>query len=358
MYDSSFWRGHFTCHGSTHRRYFATMGKDKGCCPDCMAGVCSAAPFEDCEPDAAWIGTIGLERPWNPNNVSPLSNVPGRQYLPEFFYKRDPFHVFKQSLAGHFISSAIVVMGELGYFTDLPGQSCAADKLLERGYEDFAYYVKHEFRGKSINHIKAFTKEILHWPRINSYPAARFKGSDAMMLLRWLKQLVSMGPVGSAGLLRPGISLVDHPKEDSRNPVLGEMLKACEGGLLFFQIMHKEGIWLLRDQAEQMGAACQRFCSSYSRLAQQCFSWKWMRFRMEPCLHHYCHFGVDIRETLNQSPEIQWIPSPAPQNCEQDEDFVGKVARLSRKVHMMTMTRRVIERYLIKLWFEFNEDNK
>ena len=83
-----------------------------------------------------------------------------------------------------------------------------------------------------------------------------------------------------------------------------------------------------------------------------------MRFRMEPCLHHYCHFGVDIRETLNQSPEIQWIPSPAPQNCEQDEDFVGKVARLSRKVHMMTMTRRVIERYLIKLWFEFNEDNK
>lgn len=81
------------------KRSFANLGRGKGICPDCLAGL-PGCPFEDVSGQAAWRNTIALEEPWAV--PGPLSRVPGRSYHPEWFYRKDPFHVFKQSLAGHF----------------------------------------------------------------------------------------------------------------------------------------------------------------------------------------------------------------------------------------------------------------
>ena len=327
-------------------RYFANMGKNKGCCHECLAGL-DEFPFEDVGPDAAWQSTVGLAPPWKESRVSPLSQLAGYKYRPEQFYCKDPFHIFKQSLGGHFVSSCIVLLA-----CDLqlwPGRSVAVASALDRAYLDFEYYIKFEWTGKGVNHLKAFTKEVFHFPRVDSYPAARFKGSDTMLLCRWLRHLCAHGPVDEETMCRRHVEQQDQPFEGR---VFKEIMKASAGAIQFFYILHKSGIWLDAPVAQEAATSVQDFCLSYRVLANLCFERELTRFRMEPCLHHFHHFAVEIRAQLSNS--ISKVFSPSVHLCEADEDSVGRICRGSRCVHMASMTQRTLDRYFIKLWFEFS----
>ena len=159
---------------------------------------------------------------------------PGLQVLPRAFLQKGPFHVFKQSLGGYFISSAIVVMGcDLGLFT-FQDDSMAVKAVLERAYNDLSTMSNMSGVEKTINHLKSFTKEAFHFPRVDSYPSARFKGSDCMMLLRWLRHLTLNGPVNHDHLLRPGCNLAEESNRPFELQLFKEVLKACSSGLEFF----------------------------------------------------------------------------------------------------------------------------
>ena len=72
------------------------------------------------------------------------------------------------------------------------------------------------------------------------------------------------------------------------------------------------------------------------------------RYHLEPSQHYFYHYNFELR-----SHDV--IMSPATENCEADEDFIGRVCRLARCVHASTTTLRVLERHLIKCYFEFEE---
>ena len=329
-------------------RSFANLGRNKGICPECLAGLCDI-PFEDCGKQAVWRMTVAMDRPWV--RAGHLSRIATRSYKPEAFYRRDPFHVFKQSLAGHFLASAVVVVAEMGMFT-LPGQSTAVAELLNQACDDFTWYVKHDFRGRSVNHIKSFTKEIFHFPRLDSFPAARFKGSDALLMLRWLRQLMLAGPVRADGVSRTGVSPATSGGDAFGRRVCSSILAAANSGLQFFHVMHTEGLWIGQNAAGKMVKDCETFCKEECSLAREFLQLGKCRFRMEPCVHHFMHFGVDLQEMISAG--ASWIYSPVADNCEGDEDFVGRVCRLSRCVHMSSMSLRTLQRYLIRLEFEMN----
>ena len=50
---------------------------------------------------------------------------------------------------------------------------------------------------------------------------------------------------------------------------------------------------------------------------------KLMRFHLTPSLHYFHHFAIDTWERLSQGDSN--ILSPNVDNCEMDEDFVGKI---------------------------------
>ena len=52
------------------------------------------------------------------------------------------------------------------------------------------------------------------------------------------------------------------------------------------------------------------------------------------------HWAVD---TL----QLQWVLNPLVEGCEQDEDYVGRAARLNRRVSQMTDIRRTVDKYLV-----------
>ena len=338
--------GHF-------KRSFMNLGVNKGICWECLAGF-DGFPFENCSPDAEWMGTIGLVEPWPADSGSPLLEVPCDRGNRVSFWWRDPFHAFKQTIGGHFAASLIILLAVDFRVWHVPGASNAVTACMERAYDDFRFWVCHEWRGTVVNHIKAFTKEIFHFADLGKFPFARFKGNDQMLLLRWLRQVILHGVFLDGDVIRSRPSLLDNPAFPWQKDFYQAALFGCEGSISFFHTLHRQGVWLCTSTAKAMAMDCLKFCQSYARLAQLSHLRSLARFHLEPSLHTFMHFYVDLTCVNN----AKVVLNPACATTEQDEDFVGKIARACRHVHAMTTTQRCIERYLVLLHFEFKRIGK
>ena len=358
LFENGFWMGDGT-------RFFVAMIAVKGdapalakagnftrnfqCLPnpicwECMAGS-PGVPFEDCRANALYEATLYAERPWDV--PGPLSMIPGVPEKPEVVYQRDPFHVYKQSVGGSYAASSIVLVAEMGYWD--ADQNTFAD-VMERAYADFDYFVKHDWTGPGVPFMKHFTRTNLHYPRTTAFPYARPKGGDVMLLTRWLRFLMNNGPYMDGA--RHG-SMIRHPLQAWHVPLLRGIEKAAGGVLKFFRLMHNNGLWLTRQQATDMGQGAFEFCAAYAELAQECHNHGLTRYSLVPSLHYFHHFFVDMKQKLSNA-EAVYISSPSIANCEADEDYIGKIARISRHVHPGVTNQRTIDRYLVQLHFVYS----
>ena len=327
-------------------RSFQNLGNP--CCWECMAGG-PGVPFEDCRADPTYEATLFSERPWS--RASPIVEIPMVPGIPEAILLKDPFHIYKQSIGGSFVASTIILLIDLGYFA---GRLNNLDAVLERMYQDFGYFVRFEWEGSQVPFIKHFTKTNLHYPRYTAYPYARLKGSDTMLLTRWLRFLVLFGPRDENGS-RSGC-LIDSPLQAEHRPLMRQIARASNGALTFFSILHNCGLWLSRNKAYEMGQGVLDFCQAYSALAKDCHSMSLNRFSLVPALHMFHHIYVDLKRAL-QNPNAEFILSSVIGNTEADEDFIGKACRLSRHVHPRSTTARTLDRYVLKLWLVFEEED-
>lgn len=320
----------------------------RGICPECMAGL-DATPFEDFSWHPAWDVTQGLMFPWDESNPSPLLEIPGRGGLNQhLLFRKDPFHIFKQTVGGHWVASAVILLGDLGYWSCF-NESQAADKILETAHADFNFFMKREWTGHQVANLKMFTKATFHWQKVKAFPFGRFKGSDTMLMIRWLIQLVQRGRFLQDSNQRSGVNLADRPLEDWHQPFLKEILRGSCASVEFFRILHGQGVWLSRNCAHSLVQHCYQFVSSYDTLARLSHAQGFRRFLLEPSLHYFHHYAIDINHRLRNGDH--YILSPNQDNCESDEDFVGRLARLSRSTHASTTNLRTLQRYRIKAWF-------
>ena len=323
-------------------RSFRNLGANKGCCWECCAGF-EQFPFEDVGAKATWCDTVGVSDPWTNDRCSPFLKVPNYKPSKHLFWKRDPFHAFKQSIGGHFMASALILLAvDFGVWR-VQGQSYEVTALLDRAYYDFQWWVKHQWRGKVRNNLKSFTKMTLHFPDKTSFP---YTTPNLMLALRWLREVVLHGPVFECSIMRDAGGLILNPPEAWQVPFLKAILAGCEASLQFFHILHTEGIWLSKDCASQMVAHNLEFCQAYAFLAARCVERRLARFRLEPCLHQFRHFYGDLTDALSAGASA--VLSPSVHCCEMDEDFVGALARTSRHVHAACTTTRTIQWYLLK----------
>ena len=319
----------------------------KGICPECLAGE-DSLPFEDFKWNPCWFPSEGLRDPWDNNNRSPLLEIPGHDGRQQELFRKDPFHIFKQTVGGHWVASCIVLLADFGYWSSI-GQSNQADVILEAAYQDFNFFMKKERQGHQVANIKNFTKALLHWPRIKVFPCGRFKGSDCMLMIRWFVRLMQRGRFVNDTNARQGTSLAEQPLDAWHKPFLQQILLGSTAAINFFHILHTEGVWLSRKQTQVLAGHCFQFTTSYSLLARMCHARGLRRFMLEPSLHYFHHYAVDLTACLEKQHEK--IMSPNQDNCECDEDFVGRISRLSRAVHASTTTQRTLERYKIKVFF-------
>eukprot|EP00439_Symbiodinium_sp_Y106_P035233 s5027_g4.t1 len=283
----------------TLNRAYNRLGFDKGICPFCLGGK-DNFPWEDMSSEAAWHSTIGKVRPWDTNCSNKLLDIPFSLDVPEF--------VFRVELRG-------------------------------------------------TPHCKAFTRDGLHFDRETSYPWAGWKGSDTMLVLRWLVRLIRHGILTDAGS-RSGNGLLAQPPgpEDLlefQRDVLQAVLDGACAMIRFFQILNHTGAWLDSNAAHKVAFHVHMFCASYYFLAGRCQNKGLCRFHLEPSLHMFRHMGLRVQHLLDKG--CQWILSPACFLAESSEDFVGQVARLARRTSARSTCTRTIQRYLIKCHFDYKD---
>ena len=92
------------------------------------------------------------------------------------------------------------------------------------------------------------------------------------------------------------------------------------------------------------------FTSCYVFLANRMHERRENRFHLEPSLHLFKHMAYRLRLQLAKE-TCRYILSPAAYLAEAGEDFIGKVARLSRRVSARLTGQRTLERMLIKTFY-------
>ena len=132
-------------------------------------------------------------------------------------------------------------------------------------------------------------------------------------------------------------------------------LRAAAGALKFFRLMHNNGLWHTRLMATEIGQGAFEFCEAYMDLAQQCHTQGLTRYSLVPSLHYFHHFFMDVKQKLRNAHAV-YISSPGLGNCEADEDYIGKIARISRHVHPGVTNPRTIDRFLVQLHFVYSEE--
>ena len=336
-------------------RAFNRIGHDKGICHLCLGGKIGY-PWESMDDSASWIQSIGKVKPWDESRFNELQQIPMSPVFPEGMFRNDPFHVCKYGIGRHFVASAIVLLAS---WDTWPGESVQFDNVMLRAFSDFYFCCRQELHGAT-PHCKAFTRDLLHFPRESSFPFGGWKGADTLLLLRWLVRLIRYGASDGA-TARNGTSLVDSvrglPEEiHARQSILRAILEASCGMLHFFQILHKSGAWLQRNIAEKLCNDIDIFCSAYVFLASQCMAAGVCRFHIEPSLHLLRHKSVRVRSILDTG--AQRVLSPGCFLCESSEDFIGHVARLSRRCSARATCSRTLQRYLIKIHFDWQDMTK
>ncbi|CAE6968930.1 unnamed protein product [Symbiodinium sp. CCMP2592] len=298
----------------------------KGCCWLCLAGS-AQFDFENLGYNPEWLSTTG------PKNPPPWDAVPAFfDHVPHVvqdkasFFTLDLLHIYHLGVGRDFGGSALVVA--LGVY----GRG-SVPEALEDLNADLRCFLKSS--GKSV-HFRSLTRDLLGFPSEGAFPCGHWsKASDTPILIdfaAWVLQ--QRGPGGVR---------------------LHSILISAAGAIgLFMRTLLRGGLWLDNDEAAAAGRSAMHFLACYQKAAEICFQANTCRFNLVPklhCLHHVAlslctKAGSGLSATLN----------PLAQATFQDEDYIGRVSRLSRRVSARKLCLRTIQRYLVATRVELDAE--
>ena len=296
-------------------------------CPLCEAGA-EGISFSDVSDQPAWLRTVGTTDPWE--SIPPLNNAPYASRCPAGLYKFDPFHVLKFGVFRDCVGSTVVRLAAMKFFDFEDGESVGIAARLERAYSLYKLWCLAE--GKSPT-LKNFTKANFNFEKFRHFAWVNAKGSEVTLLMMWLDFFLG--------------SLLKSPKQEADKMLLKAMHQTIHGGLTYTGVTHGHGIWLPRSCSQIQLRGGFAFLRGYAWLAEYCTSQHVSGFRLRPKLHYFHHLLVETREQLSTGSEfslssVLWL-------CESNEDFIGRLSRVSRRVASRTAALRTTQRYLVKV---------
>ena len=113
---------------------------------------------------------------------------------------------------------------------------------------------------------------------------------------------------------------------------------------VFVSVLYGEGFWVPKRRGDRLGRMLQSFLMIYQRLAGEAVKRGWNRFPMVPKSHMLAHCGVQM---ILEAQRGEWVINPLSTANQQQEDYIGRPSRLSRRVHMRRLHMRVLQRSLL-----------
>ena len=300
-------------------------------CPECAAGSVGV-PGMDMADVPVWAGTCYQTEPWN--QVPPLNRIPYDPSKPASLYKRDIFHMLKFGFLRDLCASTIIFLGQMGYF-DSPGDSRALDARLERAYSYFKMWCISESKCTT---LRKFSLGNFHRTKATKFPFLGGKGADSILCCCFLTGFIQVK--------------LANPLDQSHAVILRAMIETLEGAVNFTGVIHSHGVFLSPGCASFLCTSGFRLLRGYGYLADLCIQQHRKLYALRPKLHYFHHTLLELQEQVRRGDTH--ILSPSIFNCEANEDFIGRISRLSRRVSPRLSSLRTIQYYLIacKLLFK------
>ena len=294
-------------------------------CPECSAGQPNI-PAMDMSPTPAWTATLYAMEPWQTMPV--LNRIPFAASKPATLYRRDMFHTLKYGFLKDLVAGGIMYLAQLCYF-DVPGESRELDNRLQRAYSYFKLYC---MVNSKVTTLRKFSKGSFHRDRARKFPFIGGKGADAIIGCEFLLFFVTLK--------------LRAPLDPSHVQVLSALKQTLHGALTFCGIAHAHGIFMPQSCAAYMLKSGYRLLKGYSFLAQRCIAERRRFFCMRPKCHYFHHMLWDLQIQVQRG-DVAILNYAAVFNCEANEDFIGRISRVSRRVSPRLATLRTVQRYLI-----------
>lgn len=298
--------------------------KDVCCCHQCLAGLPNL-PAEDVSRSPVWENTIHVERPWDEWDEPPLLQIPYDSARPEWIYKQDVLHILRLGVLRDFTASTIFLWLRWGYFKTTGGIPCE----LEVAHGHFSLWLRST---KQTAALRSFSKSLFNYKSKKSYVWSNTKGSDSTLLCKW----ISTATVG----------FMFEETDPQRREVLSVILSTSRLATDWNDLLYSHGAFLTRSCGARLYEVGQGFVNGYKWLAAFAFNQSLCLYGLKPKLHFFKHLLLEIFHQLKRGDAC--ILSPVLHDCSQNEDFIGRVCRVGRKVDSRVLTERTLEFYLIK----------
>ena len=295
-----------------------------GVCHLCAAGKTNGPPFEDLDIlSACWVPTSGTNNllPWNePSPI--LAYLLAEQRNLANFFKYDLFHVFYAGLGKDFAASSLVFM-----LRTLLKKRSKVESMKFLNEELLRW--RRETKSESL-HCGRISWDLLDYEGPRSYPKGKWsKGMDTGKVIKFTEWLLSEHDHG------------DHGE------MLGEIQSACASVGEFVRILFAGAFFLNNQEAHKAVTSGYSFLMSYSNLARMALGLRLALFKLKPKAHSMAHLVLEMMLQHARNPDC--VVNPVAFSTFMCEDFVGHVARLSRRVSAKVQGQKVIYRYLTAL---------
>lgn len=318
-----------------HTRSFSNVRKSatstailKGVCWLCDAGRTNGPPYEDVNVlTAEWVRTCGPRNPlpWDtPSKL--LEHLLVNDDDLAGFYLPDTFHIYYLGFGKEFAASSLIYIMKTVF----------KKRKLESSLEplnDCLQRYRQLHKKERANFGRKISLELLGYKSGRVYPSGHWsKGADTAFVTKfidWLMVEIFRG---------------DHGDEWGSDAILHGIQAYGKAVGAFLRILYASGYFLESNDAREAifnGLACSR---QFVALATLCVGQKLCLFKVTPKLHMFCHVLLAMLQQYRIDPTA--VINPLAQATFQCEDFVGRVARLSRRVSPKIHGTKVILRYL------------
>ncbi|CAE6960432.1 unnamed protein product [Symbiodinium sp. CCMP2592] len=233
-------------------------------------------------------------------------------------FRLDVLHVYHLGMGRDFVASSLVVLLDVYEASSVP----EGLDLMTADLKRFLSQTRRQL------HFKIISRDLLGFKKESVFPVGHWsKASDTPILMEFLLWL-----------------LEQHRSKMEGDQLLRVMYGAADAMGVFMRAVLQAGLWLTTTEATTVYEACMHFLRSYGKCASLAFRRSLTRYNLTPKLHCWHHICLDLKRSLDRG--LQYHLSPLADANFADEDFVGRVSRLSRRVSPRLQGLRTIGRYL------------
>lgn len=294
-------------------------------CHHCLAGG-EAYAFEDYRETPSWSSSCYQSRPWVSEPY--LALIPFDSSAPEMALQGDMMHIFKLGVGRDIVGGVVIILIRKGFF-DADGMSKDIRFRFERAHSNFKLWCHSE--GKSAG-LRSFSKSFFNMTSLVSAPWCNSKASDTILLLEWLVFFIRLNLI--------------HPVVDGHEALLKPMLQLCESALAL-RMMHHHPLFLERSCAKFFYVSAMTVLRGYAFMGKKAVEIGIRAFIQKPKMHALHHIAFAIKSQLESGATL--VANPQLNACDINEDFLGRISRLSRRVGFRLCDLHVCERYFLKI---------